>query len=169
MPLAGVRSGCIPVRDESNRARGATAGRRRGCPDFARFVVTDIDDLGRAVANRIVGPLGQLVFTAVLTPGVAAAVGRDLKPEVGLATTLIHGAGVFAPSESATYSRPSAANPPMPLKYSRSGLADGAGGCKVSAPRACGVARFPSRCRRGARVARTERRVGRQGRHAPPP
>src|SRR2546430_15542540 len=44
------------------------------------------------------------------------------KPKVGLAITLIQGAGVCrSASRTVTYSRPSAAKPPRPLKNSRAG------------------------------------------------
>ena len=44
------------------------------------------------------------------------------KPNRGFAITLIHGAGVHRPSRRmTTYSRPSCAKPPRPLKNSRSG------------------------------------------------
>src|SRR6266850_4885307 len=44
------------------------------------------------------------------------------KPKEGFAITLIQGAGVHCPSPRiVTYSRPSAAKPPRPLKNSRSG------------------------------------------------
>src|SRR5437667_4198224 len=46
------------------------------------------------------------------------------KPKLGFAITLIHGDGVHRPSpRTVTYSRPSAAKPPRPLKNSRSGRA----------------------------------------------
>src|SRR2546428_8129207 len=42
------------------------------------------------------------------------------KPKLGFAITLIHGDGVHRPSpRMVTYSRPSAAKPPRPLKSSR--------------------------------------------------
>src|SRR5438045_9598372 len=44
------------------------------------------------------------------------------KPNRGFAITLIHGAGVHRPSRRmTTYSRPSCAKPPSPVKNSRSG------------------------------------------------
>src|SRR5688572_32717348 len=59
------------------------------------------------------------LLPAHVQPGVSSVVA---KPNVAWATTLDQGAGgmtSFARSTWMTYARPSSANPPMPLKYSR--------------------------------------------------
>src|SRR5579872_2165775 len=54
------------------------------------------------------------------------------KPKEGLAMTLIHGAGVHCPSpRMVTYSAPSAAKPPKPLKNSSFGGGEAASGIGV--------------------------------------
>src|SRR5208282_6893942 len=81
------------------------------------------------------------LFSAHVNPPPSAA---TWKPNPGLAMTLIHGAGVVCPGpKSVTYSRPSAANPPSPLKNSRSfgmeAIVDAAGRTLVLARRGAGA------------------------------
>src|SRR5712691_10959141 len=62
-------------------------------------------------------------FSRLLTDHVYPEPASDTwKPKLGFAITLIHGAGVHRPwPRIVTYSRPSTAKPPNPLKSSRSG------------------------------------------------
>ena len=53
-------------------------------PQFVRLIVTQIKDFPGRVADRIVRPGRQLVFTAITTPGAAAAGLRDHKAELGI-------------------------------------------------------------------------------------
>src|SRR6185295_6311154 len=63
-----------------------------------------------------------------------APVSETRHPKLGLAITLIHGAGVHCPSRSTIrYSWPSAANPPRPLKNSSSRVETGAAGLRAGA------------------------------------
>src|SRR5712691_126406 len=64
-------------------------------------------------------------FSRLLTDHVYPAPDSETwKPKPEFAITLIHGAGVHRPSPTiVTYSRPSAAKPPKPLKSSRVGRA----------------------------------------------
>src|SRR6266849_7515725 len=75
---------------------------------------------------------GVSLFSRLLTDQVCPEPDSETwKPNTGLAITLIQGAGVCRSSSSTvTYSRPSAAKPPKPLKNSRAG--------RGSAPRADG-------------------------------
>ncbi len=69
-----------PVTHEVARAFMADRQRCRS-PDIAGFEIAHIENLAGAVADRIVGPGGELVVAAVLRPGVAAALCRDLEAE----------------------------------------------------------------------------------------
>ncbi len=50
----------------------------------AGLLVPQIERLAGAVGHRVVRPRGELVLAAVSRPGVAAALGRDLKAEAGI-------------------------------------------------------------------------------------
>src|SRR5438093_6458716 len=77
--------------------------------------------------GSLTGSFDQAVswFSRLLTDHVYPEPDSETwKPKPGFAITLIHGAGVHRPSPSTiTYSRPSSAKPPRPLKNSRSGRA----------------------------------------------
>ena len=106
------------------------------------------------------------LFSAQVKPPPSA---ETWKPKSGLAMTLIHGAGVASPGpRSVTYSRPSAANPPSPLKNSRScgaaAVAADSGRELAASVAAWRMPRVPA----DDRVDRPERRVARPERHVRP-
>src|SRR5712692_7635558 len=70
---------------------------------------------------------GVSLFSRLLTDQVCPEPDSETwKPNTGLAITLIQGAGVCCPSpRTVTYSRPSAAKPPRPLKNSSAGRGPG--------------------------------------------
>ena len=118
----------------------------------AGIVVPQVESLARPVADRVVRPGRELILAAVDRPGVSAAFGRGLEAKMlELATTLIQGAGVAWPGPRiVTYSLPSLANPPSPLKNSSfSGAAAATRGsdatwctCQQGAGRSCRCLRF---------------------------
>ncbi len=57
---------------------------RRRRPQGAAVEIVDVENLTGAIADRIVGPGGELVVAAVLRPGIAAAFGGDLEAEGGI-------------------------------------------------------------------------------------
>jgi hypothetical protein len=70
----------LPVTGDIDRE--VVADRKRGRPEEgAAVVVTHVDDLARPVADRIVGPGGDLVLATVDRPGAASALGRHLEAE----------------------------------------------------------------------------------------
>src|SRR5213594_186679 len=75
--------------------------------------------------GSLTGSFDQAVswFSRLLTDHVYPEPDSETsKPNPGFAITLIHGAGVHRPSSrTVTYSRPSPAKPPRPLKSSTSG------------------------------------------------
>src|SRR6186713_2179916 len=75
---------------------------------------------GRSLTGSLLQ--GVSAFSRLLRDQVYPAPSVDTwKPKPRFAITLIHGAGVtWPPVAATTYSRPCAANPPRPLKYSRS-------------------------------------------------
>ncbi len=164
-----VRSGCSPARAARHRSRGVADRDRRRTPDIAGLVVPHIESFARGVADRIIGPGGQLVFAAIARPGVAAALGRRLKAELALAITLIHGAGVDWPGPSTvTYSLPPAANPPKPLKNSRSGARRVAGSRRAKRRRSWRAVASARRGRRADRADQKGCRAAPRARRAPP-
>src|ERR1700704_4731635 len=75
--------------------RGLIADRQRGrAPKVAGGVIAQVKGFTRTIRDGVVGPGRKLVLAAVDRPSGAAAFGRNVKPEAGLATTLIQGAGV---------------------------------------------------------------------------
>ena len=80
-----------------------------------------IEHFAWPIADRIVRPGRQLVLATVDRPGIAAAFGGDLKAERGIGDDIDPGRRRrLALAEEVTYSRPSVAKPPRPLKNSRS-------------------------------------------------
>ena len=147
MPCARARSGCSPGRGGRYRRR-FVADRQRGRRPRARRCPRRADrHLARPVGDRIVRPGRELVLAAVQRPGIAAALGRHLEAEDGLATTLIQGAGVDWPGPSTvTYSRPSRQKPPRPLKNSSApSAATGGGGSGDRHRRPAGAAAAAAR------------------------
>src|ERR1700729_351712 len=63
---------------------GITQRRSRWSPDLAIFLVAQIYDFARAIRYGIVRPGRQLVLAAVLRPGKAASLGRNLKTKSGI-------------------------------------------------------------------------------------
>src|SRR5579859_3217047 len=78
-----------------------------------------------SLGGSLTGSLDQAVrrFSWLLMDHVHPDPASDTRhPKLGLAITLIHGAGVHCPARRmVTYSRPWASNPPTPLKNSRVG------------------------------------------------
>jgi hypothetical protein len=66
------------VTGDINRC-GVADGERCRAPDITGLVISDIKSLTLGVADRIIGPRGELVFAAVGRPSVAAAFGRGLE------------------------------------------------------------------------------------------
>ena len=61
--------------------RGVSDGKRRRTPQVAAVVVSEIEGFAAAVADGVVRPRRDLIFTAVDRPGVAAALGSHLEAE----------------------------------------------------------------------------------------
>ena len=65
---------------------GGLADRQRGrAPEVAGLLVADVEGLAGRIAHRIVRPGREVVLLAVHRPGGAAALGRDLEAEAGVA------------------------------------------------------------------------------------
>ncbi len=54
---------------------------RRRSPEFVTIFVANVDHLTRAVADRIVRPLRDLILATVDRPGVTRAFDRNLEAE----------------------------------------------------------------------------------------
>ena len=64
--VAGMLEAAIaPTMTGDISRRGVADGNRCRTPDVAGFVVAHVESLARGVADRIVGPRGELVFAAV--------------------------------------------------------------------------------------------------------
>ena len=109
-----------PVTSAVERAKVVNRRRRRA-PQITGLVVPHVDRFpGRSVTGSFDHGVSWFsrLFRDHVYPLPSAA---TWNPNVGLAMTLIHGAGVACSGPSrVTYSLPSAANPPRPLKNSRS-------------------------------------------------
>src|SRR6202044_4023768 len=67
----------------SSISRAWISGGRGGRPpQLAGFLIAQIQNLARAIRDGIVGPRGDLVFSAVEGPSETAAGRRNLKPKV---------------------------------------------------------------------------------------
>ena len=120
-----ARSGCSPDRAGRRRATRPPGWAARSGPRARRSLRR-----GRRWSRpggSVTGSLDQGVswFSRLLSDHVYPAPDSETwKPNAGLATTLIQGAGVHCPSpRTVTYSRPSSTKPPRPLKNSNSGRA----------------------------------------------
>ena len=174
MPVRSrARSGCTPGRGARRRSTRRTGSASAvGAPDLARVVVPQVDGLAGRVADGIVGPRRQLVLAAVVRPGVA----RRPTPRPGSRTTGWRRRSSTAPASTGpgpstvTYSRPSSAKPPRPLKNSRSrrGAAASASGRDGVGPaaRATAARRGSARSRRMTWSARLPRRLSSTARAA---
>ena len=92
--VAGVLEAAIaPTMTGDIGRRGLADGNRCRTPDLAGFVVAHIENLARGIADRIVGPRGELVFAAVGRPSVAAAFGRGLEAEARIGDDVDPGRG----------------------------------------------------------------------------
>src|SRR5260370_35699004 len=65
----------------------------RGPPDIAGVNVAHVDDLARPVDDGVVRPRRQLILPAIGRPRVAAAFGRHLEAEHGIAEDVDPGCG----------------------------------------------------------------------------
>ena len=105
-------------------SRGFVAnGKRSRAPQFAGIIITQIERFAWTVGNGIVRPRRDLVFAAVDGPRLAASLSRGLKAKgrIGDDVDPRRGRGL-AGAKIVTYSLPTLANPPSPLKYSRFGI-----------------------------------------------
>ena len=111
----------LPVPDDVRRGLLADRQRRRP-PQLARLLVPDVDRLPRRVADRIVGPGRELVLAAVDRPRVPGPALGDLEAEARIRDHVDPRRRRPLPRRASTitYSRPSCAKPPRPLKSSRS-------------------------------------------------
>ena len=69
----------------------------RRAPEVERLLVADVKRLAGRVADRVVGPLRDLVLAAVLGPAIGAAVTRHLKTEGGIGDDVDPGHGSGRP------------------------------------------------------------------------
>ena len=91
-----------------------TGGEGRGGPYFAGFFIPQVKRFTGWIADRVVGPGREAVFTAVYCPGALAAGFADHKTKLRI-TNHIDPRGRGGPAwavSSMTYSRPSALKPP---------------------------------------------------------
>ena len=118
--VAGMLEAAVAATEAGDIGRPLDADGRRGrAPEGAGIVVTQVESLAGAVGDGVVRPGRELVLAAVDRPGVAAAFGRRLEAKTLVGDDIDPGAGVACPGPRiVTYSWPSLAKPPRPLKNS---------------------------------------------------
>ena len=82
--MTGLSEPAIPLPVSDDRGRLAAARRRCGCPELPGFFVTEINDLARRIADRIVAPGREAVHLTVACPGKTAACLGHKATEVGI-------------------------------------------------------------------------------------
>ena len=92
MPWCRARRWCSPGRAGHVRL-GFANRQRRGRPDFAGFLVAEIDGFARRVGDRIVGPGRQTVRPAIFRPGAATARFRHHAAKTGIGDHVAPGRG----------------------------------------------------------------------------
>ena len=162
-PRTCVRSGCSLGHDGRHKTpEGSRMGTAVELQTSPVFVVPDIEGLTWGVADRIIRPGGELVLAAVARPGVATAFGRGLEAEGRIRDDVDPGRGVVGQARvTVTYSLPSAANPPSPLKNSSSGV-------RSAASRSGRIGGISLSGRRGSTQVPRRDRVDRTGFRAAP-